>query len=413
MTALTIPFNDRTVPYVAEGGETEFDTDYPVLKAPIGDTVDVRVFRRRAGVEAELVYPTDFTISGDGVQEGATIILAVAALEDDIYVVDGARAPVRIANYQNHRSLSSLDLNEELNRQIILLQEMRRDFGRALKRSPTAGIGDDPGGWDMQSLRLENVAPAEQLTDGATLADVVGRIADMGGGDMAKAFYDPTNKLADAFHMDNMEEGATTKIMTATERADIAASKATLAGFLAGLVGTSVSTSRATAPSGWLFEHGQAVSRTTYAALFAAIGTVHGVGDGSTTFNLADSRGRVDAGRDDMGGSAAGRLTTVSPNGNTVGAVGGAQTHQLSANQNGPHRHWIANNDTTTADLNGSVDLRLAMFRNAGADNQYFLAGTGTEATFGRTSETGTGEAHNNVQPTIVRNKMIFTGVFS
>lgn len=45
------------------------------------------------------------------------------------------------------------------------------------------------------------------------------------------------------------------------------------------------------APSGWLAADGAAVSRTTYAALFAAIGTAHGSGDGSTTFNLPDLRG--------------------------------------------------------------------------------------------------------------------------
>lgn len=45
------------------------------------------------------------------------------------------------------------------------------------------------------------------------------------------------------------------------------------------------------APSGWLWANGTAVSRTTYAALFAAIGTTFGTGDGSTTFNLPDLRG--------------------------------------------------------------------------------------------------------------------------
>ena len=48
-----------------------------------------------------------------------------------------------------------------------------------------------------------------------------------------------------------------------------------------------------TAPTGFLLCQGQAVSRTTYAALFAAIGTTYGAGDGSTTFNLPDGRGRA------------------------------------------------------------------------------------------------------------------------
>lgn len=50
------------------------------------------------------------------------------------------------------------------------------------------------------------------------------------------------------------------------------------------------------APSGWLLCQGQAVSRTTYAALFAAIGTSYGAGDGATTFNLPDAQGRMPVG---------------------------------------------------------------------------------------------------------------------
>ena len=61
-----------------------------------------------------------------------------------------------------------------------------------------------------------------------------------------------------------------------------------------------------TAPIGFLLCSGQAVSRSTYPDLFAAIGTTYGAGDGSTTFNVPDLRGRVPAGKDDMGGGAAG-----------------------------------------------------------------------------------------------------------
>lgn len=73
------------------------------------------------------------------------------------------------------------------------------------------------------------------------------------------------------------------------------------------------------APTGWLLCFGQAVSRTTYAGLFSAIGTTFGVGDGSTTFNVPDLRGRVAAGEDDMGGTAANRLN-VALTGNTTSA---------------------------------------------------------------------------------------------
>jgi microcystin-dependent protein len=63
-----------------------------------------------------------------------------------------------------------------------------------------------------------------------------------------------------------------------------------------------------TAPAGWLKADGTAVSRTTYAALFAAIGTTFGVGDGSATFNLPDLRGEFMRGWDDGRGVDTGRV---------------------------------------------------------------------------------------------------------
>lgn len=99
------------------------------------------------------------------------------------------------------------------------------------------------------------------------------------------------------------------------------------------------------APSGWLLCDGSAVSRTTYARLFAAIGGTFGSGDNSTTFNLPDMRGRVPAGRDNMGGSAAIRLTSGGSgvDGSTVGASGGIQTitptGTISGTQSIAHTH--------------------------------------------------------------------------
>jgi microcystin-dependent protein len=91
-----------------------------------------------------------------------------------------------------------------------------------------------------------------------------------------------------------------------------------------------------TAPNGsFVLPFGQAISRATYAAYFAMVGTTYGAGDGSTTFNVIDKRGRVSAGKDDMGGSAASRITnTVSGiTGTTLGAAGGSQSVTLAANQ--------------------------------------------------------------------------------
>jgi len=103
-------------------------------------------------------------------------------------------------------------------------------------------------------------------------------------------------------------------------------------------IGVVIPYAGAAAPAGWLLCFGQNVSRTTYAGLFAAIGTAHGAGDGSTTFGLPDLRGRVVAGKDDMGGTSANRIT-LSLNGDILGAAGGAETHTITEAQLPAHAH--------------------------------------------------------------------------
>jgi microcystin-dependent protein len=90
---------------------------------------------------------------------------------------------------------------------------------------------------------------------------------------------------------------------------------------------------------------GQAVSRTTYSALFTIVSTTYGAGDGSTTFNLPDLRGRTVAGLDNMGGTAASRLTNAISGltGTTLGAVGGDQRLQLHQ-----HANTLTNNAVTS-----------------------------------------------------------------
>lgn len=148
----------------------------------------------------------------------------------------------------------------------------------------------------------------------------------------------------------------------------------------------------ATAPAGWLLCYGQAISRSTYAALFLAIGTVHGAGDGSTTFNLPDMRGRTVAGKDDMGGSAANRLTSGGSGivGTTLGAVGGTETHTLTTAQLASHSH------STVYDT------------AAGTQNSFVL-GTVNSGAGLNTTTAGSGNAHQNTQPTAVHNWLIKT----
>lgn len=140
------------------------------------------------------------------------------------------------------------------------------------------------------------------------------------------------------------------------------------------------------APEGYLLCDGSAVSRTTYAALFAVIGTVYGPGDGATTFNLPDYRGRVGVGKDDMGGAAANRVTA--PSGATLGGSGGAEKHTLTIQEMPAHSHTVTK--FTGGEDGGARDT---------------LGGGGSHPT----SSVGGGQPHNNMQPYITINKIIKT----
>lgn len=202
----------------------------------------------------------------------------------------------------------------------------------------------------------------------------------------------------------------------------------------AGMTGTVLPFAGAAAPADWLLCAGQAVSRTTYATLFGVIGTTYGAGDGSTTFNLPDLRGRVAGGKDDMGGTAAGRLTAAGAGvaGTTLGATGGTQVHSLTTAQMPAHNHGVTDPthshsvydpththtqqswNLTAFDGTGGphqVGADAPSSGNLGIVNSVTAAATGisiyASATGISIQNQGGGGAHNNTQPTIVLNHII------
>jgi microcystin-dependent protein len=178
-----------------------------------------------------------------------------------------------------------------------------------------------------------------------------------------------------------------------------------------------------TAPALWLLCYGQEVSRTTYAGLFAVVSTTFGAGDASTTFNLPDCRGRVRAGLDNMGGSDAGRLGDILT-GTTIGSTGGSETvtlttDQLAAHQHGPGTLSTNNSGNHTHNYQrGNVNARSVSGTGGGfvTDGETTTATSGDgnhshSVTAGVTASAGGGEAHSNLQPTMVFNTIIFAGV--
>ncbi len=145
----------------------------------------------------------------------------------------------------------------------------------------------------------------------------------------------------------------------------------------------------ATAPTGWLVCDGAAVSRTTYADLFAAIGTTWGAGDGSTTFNLPDLRGRAPIGlnHSSLPNGTNGSLSTR----NLTDATG-AETHTLTTAEMPVHSHTFPGWQTGSIG-NGQTQLS----NNSGGQHN------------NNTAEAGGGAAHNNMQPSVAVNFIIKT----
>ena len=163
--------------------------------------------------------------------------------------------------------------------------------------------------------------------------------------------------------------------------------------------GTMVQWAGAIAPTNWLLCDGTAVSRTTYATLFAAIGTAYGVGDGSTTFNLPDLRGRIPVGKN--GGSFG-----------TLGGTGGAETVTLTANNLPAHTHPVSDPGHYHG-LNGTLVSSFVGYGQNSPINGNATNPSGnnttTSATTGITvgNNSTTNSAVNNLQPYQVVNYII------
>lgn len=129
-----------------------------------------------------------------------------------------------------------------------------------------------------------------------------------------------------------------------------------------------------TIPEGYMICDGSAISRTTYATLFSVIGTTYGVGDGSTTFNLPNLKGKVPVGYD-----------STDSDFDTLGETGGEKTHVLADNE-----------------LPNTTNKYLS---NASSGLDWGIQ-SGTSYAFKGVS-LGSGEAHNNLQPYQVVNYII------
>lgn len=150
-------------------------------------------------------------------------------------------------------------------------------------------------------------------------------------------------------------------------------------------VGSIMPYPKATAPENWLACDGSAVSRTDYSELFSAIGTIFGAGDGSTTFNLPNFKGKVPVG-----------LDADDTDFNKIGKKLGEKTHTLTSAEmpthSHPNQHYAVSADAKNY---RTYEATIA----TGTGNVYLATAD--------SNDSGEGQAHNNIQPSIVTNYII------
>lgn len=396
------------VQYVANGSQTVFPYPFPIFAES-----DLEVW-----IGAARLAASAYAVAGAGASEGGSVTLAAAPPNAVIVTLRRRLTLRRTSDFHDDGIIRAKVVNDEFDYQTMSVQQVAEDVERAVKRAHTSGSAADltlpeplPGRtlkWNAAATGLENSAadPDAILTETTAARDQANRSQAAAAQSAETASFKAATAAAAALAAERAAASAQTLVNitvdsdpalaansdvhlppqsavrayvgTAIAGANATAQAAAQAAALASVpVGVVVSFAGTAAPSGWVLCNGAAISRTAYAALFAVLGTAHGTGDGATTFNLPDLRGRVPIGVGQGSG-----LTD-----RTLGQKLGEENHLLTISEMPSHRHYLA------SVTNGG--------QYAGAYN----SGSGVSGL--STSDNGGNAAHNTMQPSYGLNFII------
>lgn len=361
----------QTGPYNGNGSTVAFDYDFRIL----ADADIVVTLTSAAGLDTVKTLTTDYTVSGAGSASGGTVTMNVAPATGEKLTLTRATTLTQTLDLQNRKVVSPELLEDALDKLTLAAQDLDARVDRSVKIS----VASDATDLDLLIANINGLAALE--SELGTLAGISSDITTVSGisANVTTVAGVAANVTTVAGISADVSDVAAIDSAVSTV-AGIDSDVTTLAGLSAeiqilaagGAVSLSVFGITATAdelneldgvtnlatslvpagavfwfaadspPTGYLECDGSAVSRSTYAALFAVVGTTFGVGDGSTTFALPDLRGEfvrgwdngrgVDSGRS-FGSSQAGEFEahTHQVEYQNGGVDAGAQTTRVSA----------------------------------------------------------------------------------
>lgn len=376
-----LPQQKTIVQYLGDGVTTAFYYNFLV---PTPADVSVYVQPLDAQVDPttqKQVLNSDYTVQGAGITDGGTITFTTPPAFSSIVTITRQMEFSLDVQFSNATNFSGANLDAVLTRLLLLCQDLYTlGIDRSLSylinsylpstdNNTALPVLEDGQIWKKVNDAVIGVTLDESI-DVTTLRSELESTAPGGDGASVIGMYDSINNVPTNVH-DYLINFTETVLPS---------------GLMMDFAGE-------TAPAGWLICDGSAVSRTTYAGLFATIGTTWGIGNGTTTFNLPDLRRRVTVG---AGG------TSTSILGNVVGNVGGAETHLITQTEMPAHTHGAAPITLLVNDSNG--DYANGVRITPSIINQPVIEGGFVS---GNTASTGGADPMSLMQPSAVVNKII------
>lgn len=389
---MAITFQD----YTATASQTEFAFNFPYLE-------DEHVTVFVDGVQKTLT--TDFTIQTSSAKK---VILNTPATGGEVVRVRRISAPaVDLVDFVNGSVLTESELDRAYLHNRYLAEESSEQNDVSMRL--TAGAV----GWDGLTKRILNIVDPVNEQDVATKNYVDGVIGDVALGEVPDDSITYA-KIQDAVGNNVLlgnDNGAGEEIqeLNATEaKTLLGLSTVATSGSYNDLsdkptldsvpTGTVSAFAGSAAPTGYVLCDGSEYDQTVQADLFAVVGSTYNTGgETANHFRVPDLQGRVVAG---MGGSLLSGTDAVAD-------TGGASTHTLTEAEMPSHQHFSFKAASSTSNVTSANTP--ASDGPTGTLAEYNIKGVGGDADVGLTSSSGSGSAHNNVQPTMILNYIIKT----